>query len=87
LRNAGAVSAIGETAAGYAALTLMPAGTGVLTTEFKINLLAPPQASTSLLVGAWTYPHFGPSRGVREYRRTRKADRSPHCDPYGYQRA
>jgi len=41
LRNAGAVSAIGETAAGYAALTLMPAGTGVLTTEFKINLLAP----------------------------------------------
>ena len=41
MRNAGAVSAIGETAAGYAALTLMPAGTGVLTTEFKINLLAP----------------------------------------------
>ena len=41
MRNAGAVSAIGETAAGYAALTLMPAGTGVLTTEFKINLIAP----------------------------------------------
>ena len=39
--HAGAVSAIADTAAGYAALTLMPRGTGVLTTEFKINLLAP----------------------------------------------
>jgi len=39
--HAGAVSAIADTAAGYAALTLMSAGTGVLTTEFKINLLAP----------------------------------------------
>lgn len=27
--------------AGYAALSLMPAGSGVLTTEFKINLVAP----------------------------------------------
>src|SRR5262245_16880240 len=39
--HAGAVSAIADTAAGYAALTLLPAGRGVLTTEFKINLLAP----------------------------------------------
>jgi uncharacterized protein (TIGR00369 family) len=39
--HAGAVSAIADTAAGYAALTLMPADTGVLTTELKINLLAP----------------------------------------------
>lgn len=39
--HAGAVSAIADTAAGYAALTLIPAGFGVLTTEFKINLLAP----------------------------------------------
>ena len=39
--HAGAVSAIADTAAGYAALSLMPAGRGVLTTEFKINLLAP----------------------------------------------
>ena len=39
--HAGAVSAIADTAAGYAALTLMPPGRGVLTTEFKINLLAP----------------------------------------------
>jgi uncharacterized protein (TIGR00369 family) len=39
--HAGAVSAIADTAAGYAALTLMPSDRGVLTTEFKINLLAP----------------------------------------------
>ena len=39
--HGGAVSAIADTAAGYAALSLMPVGTGVLTTEFKINLVAP----------------------------------------------
>ena len=39
--HAVAVSAIADTAAGYAALSLMPADAGVLTTEFKINLLAP----------------------------------------------
>jgi len=39
--HAGAVSAIADSAAGYAALSLMPADTGVLTAEFKINLLAP----------------------------------------------
>ena len=39
--HACAVSAIADSAAGYAALSLMPADAGVLTTEFKINLLAP----------------------------------------------
>jgi uncharacterized protein (TIGR00369 family) len=39
--HAGAVSAIADSAAGYSALSLMPAGTGILTTEFKINLVAP----------------------------------------------
>lgn len=39
--HAGALAAIADSAAGYAALSLMPADTGVLTTEFKINLLAP----------------------------------------------
>jgi uncharacterized protein (TIGR00369 family) len=39
--HAGAVSAIADTAAGYAALSLMRVGVGVLTTEFKINLVAP----------------------------------------------
>ena len=39
--HAGAVSAIADTPAGYAALSLMREGVGVLTTEFKINLVAP----------------------------------------------
>ncbi|MBN9452751.1 MAG: PaaI family thioesterase [Bosea sp.] len=39
--HAGAVSAIADSAAGYAALSMMPPGRGVLTTEFKINLVAP----------------------------------------------
>jgi uncharacterized protein (TIGR00369 family) len=39
--HAGAVSAIADSAAGYAALSLMPKDRGVLTTEFKINLVAP----------------------------------------------
>ena len=43
--HAGAVSAIADSAAGYAALTLMPSGSGVLTTEFKIWLLPPGIAS------------------------------------------
>lgn len=39
--HAGAVAAIADSAAGFAALSLMPPGAGVLTTEFKINLIAP----------------------------------------------
>lgn len=39
--HAGAVASIADSAAGYAALTLMPPDAGVLTAEFKINLLAP----------------------------------------------
>lgn len=39
--HAGAVASIADSAAGYAGLSLMPEGAGVLTVEFKINLLAP----------------------------------------------
>jgi uncharacterized protein (TIGR00369 family) len=39
--HAGAVSAIADSAAGYAALSMLPMDRGLLTTEFKINLLAP----------------------------------------------
>lgn len=39
--HAGVVTAIADSACGYAAFTLMPAGSGVLSVEFKINLLAP----------------------------------------------
>ncbi|MBV9279672.1 MAG: PaaI family thioesterase [Chloroflexi bacterium] len=39
--HAGIVTAIADSACGYAALTLMPADAGVLTVEFKVNLLNP----------------------------------------------
>jgi uncharacterized protein (TIGR00369 family) len=39
--HAGVVAAALDSACGYAAFTLMPAGAGVLTIEYKINLLAP----------------------------------------------
>ena len=39
--HAGLTFALGDTAAGYAALALMPEGAEVLTVEMKINLLAP----------------------------------------------
>lgn len=39
--HAGIVATIGDSAGGYAAYSLMPAGSTVLTVEYKINLLAP----------------------------------------------
>lgn len=39
--HAGATFALGDSAAGYAALSLMPEGSEVLTVEMKINLIAP----------------------------------------------
>ncbi len=39
--HAGATSAIADSAGGYAAYTLFPQDTSVLTVEYKINLLAP----------------------------------------------
>jgi len=39
--HAGAVASIADSACGYAAFSLMPADSGVLAVEFKINLLAP----------------------------------------------
>ena len=39
--HAGVVGTIADSAGGYAAYTLMPAGFSVLSVEYKINLLAP----------------------------------------------
>jgi uncharacterized protein (TIGR00369 family) len=41
--HAGVVTTIADTACGYAAYSLMPAGTQVLSVEFKLNLLRPGQ--------------------------------------------
>ena len=39
--HAGIITTIADSACGYAAFTLMPAGAGVLSVEFKVNLLRP----------------------------------------------
>lgn len=39
--HAGTIAALADSACGYAALTLMPSDAGVLSVEFKINMLAP----------------------------------------------
>ena len=39
--HAGAIAAIMDSAAGYSALTLTPAGTEVVSVEFKVNMLEP----------------------------------------------
>lgn len=43
--HAGVLAAVADSACGYAALTLASPGTGVLSVEFKINLLAPAAGS------------------------------------------
>lgn len=39
--HAGAIASIADSACGYAALTLMPPGSEVVSIEFKLNLVAP----------------------------------------------
>lgn len=39
--HAGAITSVLDSAAGYAALSLMPPGAGVVSVEFKVNLLEP----------------------------------------------
>jgi uncharacterized protein (TIGR00369 family) len=39
--HAGVITAVADSACGYAAYTLMPAGSNVLAVEFKVNLLRP----------------------------------------------
>ena len=49
--HAGVTAAIADSANGYAALTLTPAGSDVLAVEFKINLMLPASASRFLARG------------------------------------
>lgn len=48
--HAGVVTAIVDSACGYAAMSLTPAGTEVLSVEFKINLLSPAIGETMLAI-------------------------------------
>ena len=54
--HAGATTSIADTAAGYAALSLFAPGIGVLTSEFKINLLNPAKQQTLLARGRVVKP-------------------------------
>lgn len=49
--HAGMIGAALDSACGYAALTVMPAGTGILTIEYKLNCLAPGVGERIRLVG------------------------------------
>ncbi len=44
--HAGVVATIADSACGYAAFSLMPAGSEVLSVEFKVNMLRPAQGET-----------------------------------------
>jgi uncharacterized protein (TIGR00369 family) len=46
--HAGIVTTIADSACGYAAYSLMPAGSEVLSVEFKVNLLRPAKGDTFL---------------------------------------
>lgn len=54
--HAGMVATALDSACGYAGFTLMPAGAGVLTIEFKINLLAPAKGQRFRMVGQVVKP-------------------------------
>jgi uncharacterized protein (TIGR00369 family) len=73
--HGGVTSAIADNAGGCAAYTLFPSGSGILTVEFKINLLAPAKGEKLVAVGAVIKPGrtltitdlkvFGVSEGAR----------------------
>lgn len=54
--HAGTTTTIADTAAGYAALSLFPAVTGVLTSEFKVNLLNPAEGERVVAEGRVVKP-------------------------------
>ena len=54
--HAGVISTALDAACGYAAFSLMPENSGVLTIEFKVNLLAPGKGERFLFRGAVTKP-------------------------------
>jgi len=49
--HAGIVTAVMDSACGYAAFSLMPPGAGVLSVEFKVNLLAPAKGEVLIARG------------------------------------
>ena len=79
-----AITAIADSASGYAALSLMPAGSEVLTIEFKVNLSQLAQAGRRNSLcrrrprGQTGEDHYGfPRRGVCSCRRRSSPYRHP----------
>ena len=54
--HAGVITTIVDSACGYAALSLMPANTGVLTVEYKVNFMAPAAGERFVARGRVTKP-------------------------------
>ena len=54
--HAGITTTIADSAAGYAAFSLMPPGASVLTVEFKINFMAPAKGERFLARGSVVKP-------------------------------
>ena len=76
--HAGATSTIADSAGGYAAMSLMPSGSRVLTVEFKINLTEP--AAGSLLIAEGTVIKPGRTLTVADIAVTvQKADETKLC--------
>ena len=49
--HGGVIGALGDSACGYAALSIVPEGEAALTAEYKINLLAPADGERLIAVG------------------------------------
>ncbi|HJQ71559.1 MAG TPA: PaaI family thioesterase [Blastocatellia bacterium] len=54
--HAGVITSIVDSACGFAAYTLMPATSGVLTAEYKVNFLSPAKGEIFIAVGKVVKP-------------------------------
>jgi uncharacterized protein (TIGR00369 family) len=76
--HAGIVSTVADSAGGYAAFTLFPADAGVLTVEYKVNLMAP--ADGERILAAGTVVRSGRTITVARFDvHVEKAGRRTHC--------
>ena len=76
--HAGIVATVADSAGGYAAYTLFPAEAGVLTVEFKVNLMAP--ADGDRIVATGRVLRAGRTLTVAQFDvHVQKAGRTTHC--------
>lgn len=76
--HAGIVATVADSAGGYAAYTLFPAEDGVLTVEFKVNLMAP--ADGDRIVATGRVLRAGRTLTVAQFDvHVQKAGRTTHC--------